>query len=496
MPLRAVYYCLCLFSLFLTDILRANNLEIKDLQLIDFQTISFTVSWDNSWLLEADQAPGNHDGVWLFAKVRTREGIWQPLYFQAVLEDTDSMSSFLATIPENGRGCLVRRSKVGSGSIEGVMRLLLSETLTTEITDIQLLAIEMVHIPEGAFYVGDSSSFHHIRGPMGGSPVLIESEAEIEMSDIGVGEEATIGGNIPTDYPKGFAAFYVMKYEISQAQYRDFLNTLSFEQQLSRTVTSPDDEIGTSALAGLSVQKFRNGIVISKPGVPGTEAAVYACDANENGMMNEVNDGSDRSCNFLNWRDILAYMDWAGLMPITELAFEKACRGPLLWTAGEFAWGTSQILDANSLINDGMANEGVMEMATTEAGLASHGFQGLQGPLRCGFGGSDSSNRLQIGAGYFGATELSGNLWELCVSIREAGLVFKGGHGDGHLDSNGEADVVDWPLEDGGIHRGGAWNSGIQGEFRDLAVSDRFFHDLHPSQRRNTTGGRGGLILE
>ncbi|HCR53204.1 MAG TPA: hypothetical protein DIW27_02215, partial [Cytophagales bacterium] len=34
------------------------------------------------------------------------------------------------------------------------------------------------------------------------------------------------GYTIPANYPKGFNAFYTMKYEVSQKQYADFFNTL------------------------------------------------------------------------------------------------------------------------------------------------------------------------------------------------------------------------------------------------------------------------------
>jgi formylglycine-generating enzyme required for sulfatase activity len=38
-------------------------------------------------------------------------------------------------------------------------------------------------------------------------------------------------------YPVGFRGFYTMKYEISQVQYRDFLNTLTRAQQQERVAS-------------------------------------------------------------------------------------------------------------------------------------------------------------------------------------------------------------------------------------------------------------------
>ncbi|HEX2898177.1 MAG TPA: hypothetical protein VHS96_00505, partial [Bacteroidia bacterium] len=142
-------------------------------------------------------------------------------------------------------------------------------------------------------------------------------------------------------------------------------------------------------------------------------------------------------------------------------------------------------------LHDGSAQEAVSETGTATAGLGSHGYAGPQGPLRCGFAGHANSDRLQAGAGYYGHMELSGNLWELCVSTRATGLGFSGNHGDGTLAENGEADVPTWPGPDGIGFKGGGWNSGIIPGFRDLAVSDRFYIDWATDLRRNTSGGRG-----
>jgi formylglycine-generating enzyme required for sulfatase activity len=42
--------------------------------------------------------------------------------------------------------------------------------------------------------------------------------------------------------------------------------------------------------------------------------------------------------NILSWFDVAAYLDWAALRPMTELEFEKVCRGPENRIAGEYAW--------------------------------------------------------------------------------------------------------------------------------------------------------------
>ena len=51
---------------------------------------------------------------------------------------------------------------------------------------------------------------------------------------------------------------------------------------------------------------------------------------------------------YMCWADCATYADWAGLRPMTELEFEKACRGPLKPVPDEYAWGTAAVAGSNS----------------------------------------------------------------------------------------------------------------------------------------------------
>lgn len=472
----------------LSTTLFANNLQLTNLQLSSPTHLTLTISWENSWSLDAATAPGNHDAIWLFVKQQDLNGQWQHLVL-ATDSTLHAGGAMLSVRPSNdGVGIMIRRQSIGLGDIPPTqITLSLQSPLAGTTATIRVFGIEMVEVSTGSYFLGDGSSYHHLRDSISGNPVLIDSEEA--MTGIAAGDTAIVAGRIPDDYPKGFQAFYQMKYEISQEQYAGFLNCLTFAQQDARTESSPGSAVGTMALGTFA--PFRNGIVIFDPGIPNQSSAQYGVDNSANGIADEANDGQTRACNFLNWLDVMAYLDWAGLRPMTELEYEKSCRGPEVPVAGEFAWGTNQVIDANTILLDGTVQETVSEQATATAGLASHGYFGPSGPLRCGFGGRDSSDRLQLGAGYFGAAELSGNLWEPCVTLDAIGLTFTGTHGNGELATDGDADVPHWPVTAGGILRGGAHNSGIFANFRDLAVSDRFYHDLHPAQRRNTTGGRG-----
>ena len=165
-------------------------------------------------------------------------------------------------------------------------------------------------------------------------------------------------------------------------------------------------------------------------------AIIFGCDyaANAsagNGTFNASGDGEWTAANHLSWMDQAAYADWAALRPMTELEFEKACRGPSPSLYNEYAWGTTSITAATGINNSGTANE----TASNSGANCVYGNSGTAGPLRCGF--AVSSSRSLSGSSYYGVRELSGNLWERPVTIGNAdGRNFTGLHGNGALDTD------------------------------------------------------------
>ena len=385
------------------------------------------------------------------------------------------------------------------------IRLKLSDAAIPEgVVAIQVHAIEMVYIPEGSYYTGDgksTNSFIEIKSDSTIVPYKIVSENTINVGT-NPGNLYSYGKyppqrNIPAKYPKGYRSFWIMKYEISQGQYVAFLNTLTKKQQKNRITQSIDSPAGTFALSTGKYEN-RNGIIFASSASGDNVSRIFACNASNDGIYNEDQDGADRACNFLNWDDLVAYLDWAGLRPITEFEFEKAGKSPeMIPSPRSFAWGTPYIFDANDVINDGLPSESVTEVANDSTGIASHGYTGPQGPLRCGFASHGIPNQYQSGTSYYGVFELSGNLWELCVSTNSEGLNYEATHGDGSLNEDGYSDNMDFfpkisEISTSANYRGGSWLSGIVGNFRDLAISERFYANLPPFLRRNTSGGRGG----
>ncbi|MEI6065356.1 MAG: SUMF1/EgtB/PvdO family nonheme iron enzyme, partial [Pseudanabaena sp. ELA748] len=302
----------------------------------------------------------------------------------------------------------------------------------------------------------------------GSGPFHVASENIIEVGNTSgklFYSGATNGNDLPLAFPKGYKAFYIMKYEISQIQYWEFLNTLTPNQFATRTAGASKYIMSNNASAVI-----RNGIT------------AQGCDFNSNGVYNEADDGQWIACNYLSWADLAAYTDWAALRPFTELEFEKACRGPVASFSNEYAWGSTAITQATSIFHSGRIDEA----ANNDGANCSYGNHGsVQGPLRCGFAVKTSTD---CGSSYYGVMDLSGNLDERPVNV-VTGSGFTGYNGNGALNAADDGDVANWPLiSAAGVgFRGGNWFSSAASYLR---VSDRSNAANTNATRYSDSGGR------
>jgi formylglycine-generating enzyme required for sulfatase activity len=372
-----------------------------------------------------------------------------------------------------------------------------------DIAEVRVYAIEMVYVPQGAFAAGsggtETSAF----------TLTTINTATATTAPSGTGSLGGQAGGFPTGqtaptsatWPNGFNAFYCMKYEVTQQGYVDFLNTLTRTQQNTRTGTDISGTAITNryVMSNTSTLNFRNGIRCDAT-IPASPAPVtFYCDLNGNGTGGEAVDGKDIACNFLSWGDLTAYLDWSGLRPMTELEFEKACRGTVAPVANEYPWGTTGIAaSAYNLANAGATNEGIATNYSSTLGNASYDNTdgSLNGPLRVGIFAANGSNngRVSAGASYYGIMEMGGNLWERPVTIGNVeGRAFTGLHGNGALAADGNPDGAAWPAPASAIGaglRGGTW-------FYDaslLQVSDRIDVAVTNGARGIVSGGRGARL--
>ena len=323
----------------------------------------------------------------------------------------------------------------------------------------KVFGVEMVYIPEGPFYAGDGNSTSTARFKEGSSdddPWYIQAESAFSTtagasngfyytSGGASGEEAT--GTvflIPSSFPKGYKAFYLMKYELTEGQWVSFFNTLSTSAKTNRDITSAV-EGGKS-----SDSVVTRNTVSWNSSLPTSDATTSR---------------PDRPVSYISWPDFCAYIDWAGLRPFTELEFEKATRGTDIFpVVNEYAWGkttfnpaqANEIFpdadeDGSEQIFDGASNINSNALSwTTGDGRSGGAAQGQAGPLRVGIFAESSTNRATAGAGFYGNMELSGNLSEMIVTIgKQKGRQFLGTHGDGELANltgyEGNATNTDWP---------------------------------------------------
>jgi hypothetical protein len=243
----------------------------------------------------------------------------------------------------------------------------------------------------------------------------------------------------------------------------------------------------------------------------------FYSDYDGDGTGNEANDGQNIACNYLSWPDLAAYLDWSGLRPMTELEFEKACRGPNYPVGGEYAWGNALLHAATySIINTGTADEQISPLAQNTGHCLYGGTDPYFGhPLKCGIFAASSVNhtRMETGATYYGIMEMSGNIYEAIVNTyHHGGWSYTGLHGNGELLSTGDADVDYWPGMNGNVDQNIAntvyLTSGVTGfsgagargsdhsfQTTGLPISSRMITASQVyTQRKVYSGGRGCRI--
>lgn len=515
----------------------ANNIQVNNIALVNQNTtaglnnaanhtfVQFDLTWDNSWRISA--GPANYDAAWIFVKFQV---FGSPEWQHATLSSTDAHhtiannngTAMTIDAAANGRGVIVHRSNNGTGNINltGV-QLQWNYRSGNVVHDtanvtVRVFAIEMVYIPEGEFFIGDgtlttplpSSNAFRTNNVGNNRPVLINAEnttfnflngsASTGTAPFAYNPQDARAHQIPSTFPKGFAAFYTMKYELSVQQYVDFFNCLRTDittAKNNRNITSSQPSRCTFAWNGSPLTDA----------TPGT--------------------GANRPQGGFSPRDFYAYADWSGMRPMTEFEFEKINRGSdrtgaspgvaIYPVNGEYAWGENanllSVTSTSHLVNDGLINEGI---ASSQPNMnVNTGFS--SGPLRSGIfaaKNATTNQRRQSGATYYGVMEMTGSLEEYAVqptrfyrpgSCNNTFYDFTNTtHGDGNIDqTTGEVNApflmnnelsYPFPLS----RRGGAYNSARR-------VSERYQvglsspssscsgYSVSPTSRSATSGFRG-----
>jgi formylglycine-generating enzyme required for sulfatase activity len=433
------------FILVLMSLLGLGPTEASDLEVTYVETsrndfngrppgLNLTVSWNNSWHNER-----NHDAAWVFMKFNQESG-YEHVYLnpgsaQMLWKGEAAMPDAALQVAEDGTGLFVHAAEPYRGPLQYHIFVEQDTSRTPFGIDYDHLegyGIEMVYIPEGPFTLGDPDTTaldygaYYRSGRDGGYGRLYEVTSGDE--DIPVGPEdgrlfyrsnraiyqGDQQGPIPASFPKGYNAFYLMKYEVAQGEYAAFLNTLGSSAASHR-----------ANFGGATYAQDGGSITLED----GTYQAEHL----------------DRRNVYFHWDDMMAFADWAGLRPYTEFEYTKAARGPLAPKPMEYAWNTSSTDNLARRIDPSTQNA-VMMNGLAEADLTD-------------------ANRSAYGASYYWVMDLSGSMWEKVITPGDStGRAFTGQHGDGDIDGYGFADVEEWPRGIRGAsgygYRGGGYYGG------------------------------------
>jgi len=535
-----------------------NNVAISGLTYLSgSDQIRFNVTWDNSWRNTATAgSTQNYDGVWVFVKFRhacAKDSIYPSAsdYTHMWLSTTTSdhvvpsgaalevgTTNFSST--PRGMGIFLYRNSDGTGTTTFNNVTLkwakAAQGITGTDWDVQVFAVEMVNIPQGPFTLGDgfnASSYGSISNnefSLGSTsdPYLVTSEDSIPMGNA-TGQlsqrQSTstssfvspmgYGNYIGSNTPKGYASFWCMKYEVTQKQFVDFLNTLSRASQkfiirninMSNQITLGDTSVNDNSTSNdeanlgffynswSSQRSYGNGITVAYTGgisatnkiVPGSKPWTFACDLNNNGIFNESDDGMNTACNFLGTTMLWAYLDWAALRPMNEFEFEKVCRGPstvapFIPQVDAFVWGSFGV-SANVTTTSGSWTGARTISEAPSAPISSTGLViagESTGPRRVGATNRAGSTRIQSGTSYYGVCNMADNVQEVvirfgsysCYSSSTGWCINynRTAYGDGNINTikvrTYICDNDKWPynwntniLESGVCTRGGAANT-------------------------------------
>lgn len=492
--------------LLLAQVVHANNLELSSLNVSATNTAEGTITFnydltqDNSW-----KNTTNFDAVWIFMKYSIDGGrTWKHASMSG--RGTNPVgyvvpSSMQVVVPEDQKGFFLQRNEFGTGRLDFKNLTFVwnynQDGLTAAVAQSpntlhKIFGIEMVYIPQGPFYAGDgnsSSEYRFKQGSADDDPWYIQNESAFTTSNAtsdtyyyqssnAAGENASGDAFlVPSSFPKGYAAFYMMKYELTEGQWVSFFNTLTNAQKINRDITS-----STNGGKNTDDVVFRNTISWDST----------------NPSSNATTSRPARPMTYISWPDVAAFSAWAGLRPITELEYEKAARGKdIMPIVDEFAWGSTTAVSPNAADIYPNSNEDGSEIINGPANINRNALlwqsgdgrvggpaANQAGPLRVGIFAANASNRISSGASYYGVMELSGNLAEPVVSLgRVKGRQFLATHGSGELTTTtgyeGYATNTDWPgIDNVDAARGITGTIGIGYRGGDFASSNVRFLQL------------------
>lgn len=405
-------------SLFANNILvqnvttTGNNATNKTIQ------VQFDLSWDNSW-----RDAINWDAAWVFMKFKNASGVWQHAQLNTTGFANGTGTANTMQVTSDKVGCWVYRSAQGSGTFNNTsMQLQWNYGLSglTSVTglEVRVFAVEMVYVPEGDFNCAGKTdpngwgsntpgfryssnytlSYGEFYAPGRNFPVINTKLSPTLTYNDGTTASLRVKGDTGLDtdnngtidntsYPTGYRAFYCYKYEMTEQQYADFLNTLT------------ETQISNLGVAGTGITPTNGQYFSSTP---------------------------NKACNNATAARLFAYADWSGVRPMSFLEFNKASYGPLQPVAHGSGY------PAGSGYPDSWGSPSP-EVNWRPIGGTAHD---------AGLFANSTTMRTQAGASYYGILELTGSATEPLVKLNYTS--FTNANGNGVLSSSGTTDISLW----------------------------------------------------
>ncbi len=517
----------------------ANGISIQKVSISDTNrtaktaNIKFSISWDNSW-----RDSINWDAAWIFVKYREpKDSIWKYRHLTMSPSGNDAGTGTAAmkfAFAADNKGVFYYRQTIGSGNIKMDSVKLnwnygADGVTAIDSIELKVFATEMVYVPTGSFCIGDGNgtsrsnySFQLKNAPnnyvtitdkwsplvntfvninSGGSDDAILYNSGIRISGL---DGLDITGDKISDYqdfPTGYRSFYCMKYEVSQGQYADFLNTLSL-----RDSSNMNNYSDTTRMKKVN-PKYKLALQSLDPyfGYTPIDLQRHTIQMDTVEVKYTVT-RPDRAFGVGYANYYFSFSDWAALRPMTELEYEKACRGPLpptfktypqnynysnsdttsSWSGFDWAWGndttlasinnmsmTGSVLQYNGIENgtEKFSNYNIYKRYLNPINSTGvSGGDGGDGPFRVGIFATDSSSRISSGASYYGIMDFSKNAPQLVISLGNSSnrtFSYKK-NGDGMLNAQGMSDSNEFFNQ-------GNNGPGMMGSFiyKQRAVSER-----------------------
>ncbi|HNW45166.1 MAG TPA: SUMF1/EgtB/PvdO family nonheme iron enzyme, partial [Elusimicrobiales bacterium] len=414
-----------------------NNLDVSGVSLSGATGMAVRINFnlrENNVLAAVTPNGGSYNTAdWIFVKFSTQagaEGTWNH-----------------ATLTQGGGvgvgGALIVASDRKGAFINHTASYALWEATASVVWDyaadgvseagalVKVFAISMVKVPTG--------NFVYNAGNIGGAA------ANNLAGDTLVNSVAVKPAGSAADWPNGYNSFYLMRYELTQGLYADFLNMLP-----------------SGAAQALYAVEAAYGHQMTNAG---TYPARYAAG------------DRDAAKNYLSTRDAWSFLNWAALRPPTEMEFEKAARdvSPDVPDARVYPWGSAQ--------------PDTVTYHPKEGGTHTKNFMnynGVAGGNKVLDGGRYLSGDIyrapeQTGASPYGIADLAGNVYEQVINC---GFAPVPGNGNGTTALPGS-----WPGED-------FVEKGMRGGSFDISatyarVSDRYYAAWAGTHRSYNIGARG-----